>query len=42
MIDRIKFVYENDYVYCDVKLENFFMGWRDKMDKVSNYLEICV
>lgn len=42
MIDRIKFVHENDYVHCDVKPENFLMGRRDKTDKVSNHPETCV
>ncbi|KAL9987971.1 hypothetical protein ACROYT_G002358 [Oculina patagonica] len=34
MIDRIKFVHENDYLHRDIKPENFLMGRRDKTDKV--------
>ena len=34
MIDRIKFVHENDYLHRDVKPENFLMGRRDNTDKV--------
>lgn len=34
MIDRIKFVHENNYLHRDIKPENFLMGRRDKTDKV--------
>lgn len=36
MIDRIKFVHENDYLHRDIKPENFLMGRRDKTDKVRS------
>ena len=35
MIERIKFVHDNDYLHRDIKPENFLMGRRDKTDKVS-------
>ena len=35
MIDRIKFVHENDYLHRDIKPENFLMGQRGKATKVS-------
>ncbi|KAK2555365.1 Casein kinase I isoform alpha [Acropora cervicornis] len=34
MIDRIKFVHENDYLHRDIKPENFLMGRRDKKNTV--------
>ncbi|XP_068723468.1 casein kinase I-like [Montipora capricornis] len=34
MIDRIKFVHENDYLHRDIKPENFLIGRRDKKNMV--------
>lgn len=38
MIDRIKFVHENDYLHRDIKPENFLMGRRDKTNKVGKIM----
>ena len=42
MIDRIKFVHENDYLHRDIKPENFLMGRRDKTNKVGMIRDLPV